>query len=122
MTKEQISLNSLLKYWQEILALSHWSISVKPVVKLEEDGQRGHIEYMNTERSAIISILNKRSLSRLRKKEPLYTESQENILVHELLHLLTQNVKEGEDSEETFINSLTRSLLLLKERTTSGAV
>ena len=119
MALEKDYLESLLSFWQSALFLSDWSIQIEAAsaakMAKKEPGAKGHIVWHAVEKTAKILILSRKELANLKKKEALHKdETQESIIVHELLHLITDNVVHGQDSEEALINTIARSLILLK--------
>lgn len=97
--------------WQEILGLKHWNIDVKVVRGVEINGNCGQNDY---------SIADENALIRIKTPEDYhgYFEfDMEAVLVHELLHILTDlSVMNKDVYCEQVISRIARALVKLKRR------
>jgi hypothetical protein len=117
MTKAQ--LNKIVKKWQDRLGLTAWTITASFVDMKEfqygsDEIAYGDIQYETLQRVAHIRIVHPKHAKQF--IEPLPKPDTENIVVHELLHLVTDPVvkRVGGDAHEQLINLLT-SLITNKD-------
>lgn len=115
----QARLNKLVKKWQDRLGLTAWTITASFVdmKKFQEESNDlfyGDIQYEILQRVAHIRVIHPKHAKEF--TEPLPKPDTENIVVHELLHLITDPVvkRVGNDAHEQLINLLT-SLLINKD-------
>jgi hypothetical protein len=115
----QARLNKILRKWQERLGLTAWTITasfvdLKQFQSESNEIAYGDIQYETLQRVAHIRIVHPKHADQF--IEPLPKPDTENIVVHELLHLVTDPVvkRVGGDAHEQLINLLT-SLLTNKD-------
>jgi hypothetical protein len=115
----QARLNKILKKWQSRLGLTAWTITVSfaDLKAFQADNNEiayGDIQYETLQRVAHIRVIHPKHADSF--TEPLPKPDTENIIVHELLHLVTDPVvkRVGNDAHEQLINLIT-SLLTNKD-------
>ena len=72
-------LEKILKNWQDFLGLQHWSLTI--IIKKLEDAEDGEIDYDNREFTGTIFLQEGQSI-----------EKYEETIVHELLHLIFEEI------------------------------
>src|SRR3990167_10469682 len=72
-------LEKILKNWQDFLGLQHWSLII--IIKKLEDAEDGEIDYDNREFTGTIFLQEGQSI-----------EKYEETIVHELLHLIFEEI------------------------------
>ena len=118
----QISkLRHKLRYWQRRLGLDVWKIEVEYVLPHEVQNAYGSNTYDNNHRTSLVRIVDPEFASMFQPPAPAY--DAENVMVHELLHLLLIPLvdSEGEPdaaSVEQIINLLTEVIITLSKETT----
>jgi len=117
MTKEEIETTG--KEWQQILGLDDWIIVWKKSRKeeLELSACQGEVKYQLATKQAIVKIMDEVDWD-----NPDFTQDQEVVIVHELLHLkfgLLDKVK-GEIFEliiHQYVEELAKAFLKVKRTT-----
>ncbi|RMG28482.1 MAG: hypothetical protein D6732_18820 [Methanobacteriota archaeon] len=103
-------LSSLLSFWLPILKLTNWDITAKYVshASMPDGDTMGHISIWENYLRAEIKILHPRDY---RGELPFDIEQ---VLLHELIHIWTNEVKNGDTKEEERVcESLSWALLNL---------
>tara|TARA_R110002012_G_scaffold179980_4_gene345842 strand:- start:700 stop:1062 length:363 start_codon:yes stop_codon:yes gene_type:complete len=113
-------LKNRLRYWQRQLGLEVWKIDVAYVMPHEIQCGYGSNTYDTNHRTAVVRILDPAYADMFQAPAPAY--DAENVLVHELLHLLLIPVVDidGEPdntSVEQLINLLAEVLIHLSQET-----
>ncbi|WP_160112318.1 hypothetical protein [Salicibibacter kimchii] len=114
----QEELEQKLVYWQKILKLQDWDISIEKKKMIGEDFE-GNVQCFLESKEAFISILDED----YRPDDSLGEHDMEETLVHELLHLHLYPISEiAEDKpnydlfEEQAINALAKAYVYLDRR------
>ncbi len=113
-------LKNRLRYWQRRLGLQVWDITVVYAMPHEVQCGYGSNTYDTNHRTALVRILAPEYADMFQPPAPAY--EAENVLVHELLHLLLLPVvdTDGEPditSVEQLINLLAEVLISLSKET-----
>ena len=122
MTEER-RYRKIMRDWQKILRLQDWEIELEVVDKVNNMDENTfafieHIDYQTL--SATIKIRSE-TIQYLDHRGEV---DQEETIVHELLHILTQAFcdKQGSEAEERCINLIARALVRLKRGGAYGRV
>jgi len=114
-------LRNRLRYWQRQLGLEVWKIEVEYVLPHEVQNGYGSNTYDNNHRTSLVRIVDPEFCSMFQPPAPAY--NAENVLVHELLHLLLIPLVDSEGEPDTtsveqLINLLTEVIISLSQETT----
>lgn len=115
----QARLNRTVAEWQRRFGLTAWTIDIRFAKhsELSEDNNDlayGDIKYEPLHRVATIRVLHPKYADSI--EPPLPPHDPENVIIHEMLHLVTDPLvrKVGGEQHEQFINLMTATLMDLK--------
>lgn len=113
-TYTQAELETLLKYWQEILRLQDWDIKVRLARHYEMSStDQGDCSFLESKKTAVIQVLDSADYN----PTHAWPQDQEQTLVHELIHLhLCYTATDGRlrIAEEQAVHVLSHALVGLK--------
>lgn len=106
----EVELKNLCNEWQALLGLAHWSIDVRVVRGAEIGDNRGQTDYTPVSEAAV-----------MRLKDPVdyhgfFPCDLEEKIVHELLHLIFDNIAAEGDAYEQVLDRTARALVKLKRQ------
>lgn len=122
--KSQTELNECLLWWQARLQLTDWIITARKVSKHELDNpdDQGECLMIHSRKVAEILILNREDLPQDSVVNTALRYCEEEVLVHELLHLIynwmqpptTYEAIYLDEMEHQLLDTMARSLIMVK--------